>query len=61
MPTSADASKEGKSNGWLAEVTGLQTSLNEAARKLASLDRAHERQPAGHVNLGLPIIVGPKP
>jgi hypothetical protein len=53
--------EEAKSYCWLGEVAGLRTSLNEAARKLVSLDRAHERQPAGTVNLGLPIIVDPKP
>lgn len=56
-----DRIDEAKSNGWLGEVAGLQTSLNEATRKLVSLDRARERQPTEPVNLGLPVIVDPRP
>jgi hypothetical protein len=51
-----DRIEEAKLNGWLGEVQGLETSLNEAARKLVSLDRARDREPAGPVNLGIPII-----
>ncbi|QYN26654.1 hypothetical protein [Amycolatopsis sp. DSM 110486] len=50
---------EANNNGWFGEVAGLQTSLNEAARKLVGLDRARERQLAGPVNLGLPVIIDP--
>jgi hypothetical protein len=45
---------EAKLNGWLGEVA----SLHAAARKLVSLDRMRDRQPAGLVNLGIPIITG---
>jgi hypothetical protein len=38
-----DRIKEAKLNGWLGEVQGLQTSLNEATKKLVSLDRSIER------------------
>jgi integrase len=51
---------EARSNGWLGEVAGLQTSLNEASRKLATLDRANDRQRTGPVPLGLPVIVDSK-
>ncbi|WP_410570713.1 tyrosine-type recombinase/integrase [Amycolatopsis sp. cmx-4-61] len=51
-----DRIQEAKANGWLGEVAGLDTSLNEASRKLVSLDRTRDRQPAGPVNLGIPII-----
>jgi Phage integrase family len=37
--TSRTAFRTVKLNGWLGEVAGLETSLNEAARKLISLDR----------------------
>jgi hypothetical protein len=40
----------------LGEVTGLTASLEAAARKLASLDRMRERQPAGPVDLGIPVL-----
>jgi hypothetical protein len=47
-------------NGWLGEVQGLQNSLNEAAKKLVSLDRSLERartnQGSGLTNLGMPVI-----
>lgn len=51
-----DRIQEAKLNGWLGEVAGLDASLNEASRKLVSLDRARERQPTGPVNLGIPVI-----
>lgn len=51
-----DRIQEARLNGWLGEVAGLDASLNEASRKLVSLDRARERQPAGPVNLGIPVI-----
>jgi integrase len=51
-----DRIQEAKLNGWLGDVVGLDASLNEAVRKLVSLDRARERQPAGPVNLGIPVI-----
>jgi hypothetical protein len=46
-----DRIQEAKLNGWLGEVTGLETSLKEAARKLVSIDRTRNRQPTGPVNL----------
>jgi hypothetical protein len=48
--------QEAQINGWLGEVAGLQVSLNEAARKLTSLDRARARGPAGPIDLGVPVI-----
>ncbi|WP_328442771.1 tyrosine-type recombinase/integrase [Amycolatopsis sp. NBC_00438] len=51
-----DRVQEAQLNGWLGEVAGLQVSLNEAARKLTSLDRARARGPAGPVDLGVPVI-----
>ncbi|WP_103349730.1 site-specific integrase [Amycolatopsis sp. CA-128772] len=51
-----DRVQEAQLNGWLGEVAGLQASLNEAARKLTSLDRAQTRGPAGPVDLGVPTI-----
>jgi hypothetical protein len=50
-----DRIQEAQLNGWLGEVAGLQASLNEAARKLTSLDRA--RGQAGTVDLGVPVII----
>ena len=49
---------EARMNGWLGEVQGLQTSLDAAAKKLASLDRALARgkQTSGPPNLGIPTI-----
>ncbi len=41
-----DRIQEAQLNSWLGEVAGLQASLNEAARKLTSLDRARARGPA---------------
>ncbi len=55
-----DRIQEAKLNGWLGEVAGLEASLNEASRKLVNLDRARDRQPAGPVNLGIPIITEPR-
>ncbi|SFW87052.1 tyrosine-type recombinase/integrase [Amycolatopsis australiensis] len=52
-----DRIQEAHLNGWLGEVAGLQTSLNEAARKLTSLGRTRTRGPAGPVDLGVPVIV----
>jgi hypothetical protein len=51
-----DRITEAKLNGWLGEVTGLETSLNEASRKLASVDRARDRPPTDPIHLGMPII-----
>jgi hypothetical protein len=50
-----DRIQEAKLNGWLGEVAGLETSLNEAVRKLVSLDRTKDRA-SGPVNLGIPVI-----
>lgn len=51
-----DRVEEAKLNGWLGEVAGLKTSLDAAARKLVSVDRMRERQPAGPVDLGIPVM-----
>jgi hypothetical protein len=37
-----DRIQEAKLNGWLGEVAGLETSLNEAVRKLVNLDRTKD-------------------
>ncbi|MBB5856482.1 hypothetical protein HDA45_006569 [Amycolatopsis umgeniensis] len=50
-----DRIQEAQLNGWLGEVAGLRTSLNEAARKLVSLDRTKDRA-TSQVALGIPII-----
>lgn len=53
-----DRIQEARLNGWLGEVEGLKTSRDAAARKLASLDRMRERQPALPPGvIGLPVIV----
>ncbi|QUQ68293.1 hypothetical protein JJ691_60380 [Kutzneria sp. CA-103260] len=39
----------------MGEVAGLETSLNEAARKLISLDRTKDGG-YGPVDLGIPVI-----
>ncbi len=46
-------------NGWLGEVQALQTSLNAARAKLAAMNRRRDRQPAGPVNLNMPVITAP--
>jgi len=51
-----DRIQEAKLNGWRGEVAGLELTLREAAKKLVSLDRLLNRQPAGPTNLGMPII-----
>jgi hypothetical protein len=51
-----DRIHEARLNGWLGEIQGLQVSLDAATRKLVSLDRLRDRQPAGPVNLGVPVI-----
>lgn len=51
-----DRITEAKLNGWLGEVTGLESSLNEASRKLVALDRTHDRHSTGPIHLGMPII-----
>jgi hypothetical protein len=56
-----DRISEAKLNGWLGEVEGLKVSLEAASRKLVSLDRAHDRQPNGPTNLGIPVITDPPP
>jgi hypothetical protein len=55
-----DRITEAHSNGWSGEVQGLNVSLNAAAAKLASLDRATARAgaTAGAVtDLGIPVLV----
>jgi site-specific recombinase XerD len=49
---------EARVNGWHGEVQGLQTSLEAAKRKLASVDRAVRAKPTGPVDLGMPVITG---
>ncbi len=52
-----DRISEARTNGWLGEVQGLESSLTKAKEKLANLDRAQQRDPrTGPVNLGIPII-----
>ena len=51
-----DRIQEAKLNGWLGEAEGLHSSLAAATNKLVSLDRMRQRQPAGPVNLGIPVI-----
>jgi len=50
-----DRVQDAKLNGWLGEVAGLQTSLNEAVRKLVSLDLTKIRA-SGPVDPGIPVI-----
>jgi hypothetical protein len=52
----ADRIAEARINGWHGEVQGLQTSLEAAKRKLASVDRAARAKPAGPTDLGMPLI-----
>ena len=54
-----DRIQEARMNGWLGEVQGLQSSLAAATKKLVNLDRMRDRQPAGPVSLGMPIITDP--
>jgi hypothetical protein len=42
-----DRISEAKLNGWLGEVSGLETSLIEARRKPTALDRARDLHPTG--------------
>lgn len=51
-----DRIADAKLNGWLGEVTGLETSLNEATRKLVALDRTRDRHTRDPIHLGMPII-----
>lgn len=51
-----DRIQEAKLNGWLGEVEGLESSLAAATNKLLGLDRMRDREPAGPVNLGIPVI-----
>lgn len=55
-----DRIQEAKLSGWLGEIEGLNVSLEAASRKLVSLDRMRDRQPAGPVNLGIPVITDPR-
>jgi site-specific recombinase XerC len=53
-----DRIQEARLNGWLGEVEGLTTSRDAAARKLTSLDRMQQRQPALPPGaISLPVIV----
>lgn len=52
-----DRIQEARLNGWHGEVQGLQASLDEAARKLASLDRLLDRSTRqGPVSLNMSVI-----
>ena len=52
---------EARMNGWAGEVQGLQTSLEAAKRKLASLDRSIEQnRRTGSIHLGMPAIRAPR-
>jgi integrase len=46
---------EARSNGWLGEVDGLQTTITAADHKLATMRRA-TRDPSRAVNLGIPTV-----
>jgi hypothetical protein len=53
-----DRIQEARLSGWLGEVEGLRTSRDAAARKLVTLDRMQQRQPAlPRWAISLPVIV----
>lgn len=49
---------EARTNGWLGEIQGLETSRDAAVRKLAALNRSAERKMIGPVPLGIPTGTG---
>jgi hypothetical protein len=55
-----DRIDEARVNGWLGEIQGLQISLDAAAAKMATLDRAERRRATGRVLLGLPSTQMPR-
>lgn len=56
-----DRVTEARLNGWLGEVQGLQTSLQAARDKLASLERSLKNTRTSTTDLGMPILPGPTP
>lgn len=51
-----DRIQESRTNGWLGEVHGLETSLTSATMKLVSLDRSTARTSGAQTALGMPTI-----
>ena len=51
-----DRIEEAKANGWLGEVQGLQTSLDAAIAKLATVDRNNRSRATRTTHLGLPRL-----
>ena len=47
---------EARANGWLGEVQGLQTSLDQAREKVVALDRLACTARGGPVAIGMPVI-----
>ncbi len=54
----AERIEEARSNGWLGEVQGLQTSLEAAKNKLVNIDRTRNTHHSEPTNLGIPTISG---
>lgn len=54
-----DRITEARMNSWLGEVQGLQTSLQAARDKLASLERTLNNGRTSVTNLGMPILTEP--
>jgi hypothetical protein len=57
----AERITEARMNGWLGEVQGLQTSMQAAKNKLASLDRKPRTRPGALTDLGIPAINAASP
>ena len=53
-----DRISEARTNGWLGEVQGLQTSLEAAKKKLVALDRLARSTSSGAVAIGMPGLPG---
>lgn len=53
-----DRISEARTNGWLGEVQGLQTSLEAAKKKLVALDRLARSTSSGAVTIGMPGLPG---
>lgn len=54
-----DRTTEARMNNWRGEVQGLQTSLQAAREKLASLERTHKNGRTSVTNLGMPMLPEP--
>jgi hypothetical protein len=55
----AERITEARHNGWHGEVEGLQTSLEAAKNKLATIDRQPATNPRALTDLGIPNIGRP--